>query len=759
MKIKSLFLLTALFSLLASSISSATEIIAPDNPQVWQLAEFTLTHIPVVNNPFDTDQIEVDAVFILPSGNEFKVPAFWQQEYTRALVDGYEQLTPKGDPHWTIRYTPTETGEHRLQLISTYSGKTSKDIVSIKFLVTGSSNMLAEDRYGFVHVADDKRYFKTTDGKLLKLIGENICWDEGRRSYDFDKWMEAMAESGQNFGRLWMAPWWMGFEHSQDSLNNYPQESAWHMDYIIQKAEKLGMYLMISQDHHGMYQLVDPMWGGSNTFWDSSNPYSKTNGGPCETPNDFFTNEEAKKIYKKKLRYLVARYGYSQNLLNWQFYNEIDNAFNRAPLNPEDVYAWHKEMADWFAENDPYDHLVTTSLTGGSDRPEIWSIKNIDYSMFHSYWDPAPARLNATVAESFIKRYNKPYMIGEFGTNAYNLNIDNDPHMRGFRQGLWGGIMGGSVGTSMSWWWEDIHRQNLYPIYKAIRTVMDEAGWEEGNWQPIDLGQTPQPDTVADAIPDALPFNADLALTNYGRVTYSGKVAIPNKLAAKRSAEFLQTFLKPKTWASGNPRLRSADQDAVDFEIEAHFASNANIALNINSVAADTQLTVLIDGEETLVQALTDTDGNKKNSNELNQTITLDIPSGKHRITLSNTGEATLQFNSIHLNRVQPSTFSNGWHYQPEVLALGNNEGSAVIYLTSQHIIYPAGSKSFNPPAVSAHNIILPNMPDGEYEITWHQTTGSSYTQKFIKESKNGILEISTPRFTEDLVATVKPKR
>ena len=215
-------------------------------------------------------------------------------------------------------------------------------------------------------------------------------------------------------------------------------------------------------------------------------------------------------------------------------------------------------MANWFSKHDPYDHLVTTSLTGDSDRAEIWQIPEIDYSMFHSYWDPAPARFNAQLAESFIKTYQKPYMIGEYGTNAFNLNVDGDPHMRGFRQALWGGVMGGSVGTSMSWWWEDIHRQNLYPIYKTLHDVLTEADWEEGNWTPIQLLQPPQPTRLAVPLQGALPFNAVLATTPNNRMNLSGKVAIANELAAKRSAEFLQSFLKPTNSAPGQKRTKPA---------------------------------------------------------------------------------------------------------------------------------------------------------------------------------------------------------
>ena len=38
---------------------------------------------------------------------------------------------------------------------------------------------------------------------------------------------------------------------------------------------------------------------------------------------DFFTDERAKADYKNRLRYLVARYGYSTSVFAWEFFNEV----------------------------------------------------------------------------------------------------------------------------------------------------------------------------------------------------------------------------------------------------------------------------------------------------------------------------------------------------------------------------------------------------------------------------------------------------
>ena len=88
-----------------------------------------------------------------------------------------------------------------------------------------------------------------------------------------------MKNAGENFARLWLSPWFMGLEHKPGTLNNYDLEGAWQLDYIFQQAEQDGIYLMLCFDHHGMYQVDNPGWGGSNNFW-KTNAYNELNGGP-----------------------------------------------------------------------------------------------------------------------------------------------------------------------------------------------------------------------------------------------------------------------------------------------------------------------------------------------------------------------------------------------------------------------------------------------------------------------------------------------
>lgn len=61
-------------------------------------------------NPFDPAQIDVRGIFVDARGRRFVSIGFWYQRYERALVGGYEHLTPVGDPGWRVRFSAPHKG-------------------------------------------------------------------------------------------------------------------------------------------------------------------------------------------------------------------------------------------------------------------------------------------------------------------------------------------------------------------------------------------------------------------------------------------------------------------------------------------------------------------------------------------------------------------------------------------------------------------------------------------------------------------------
>lgn len=478
-----------------SPVNGPAQIIQVTAPAFWQRAEFQITNVPSVSNPFDPDVIRLDATFTMPSGRTMLVPGFWYQGYTRTLSGGAEEDVVSGPPQWRLRFTPPEIGSYSLSLAIKTNGVLYSTVVT-NFIVASNS---FPARYGYVTNAPGQRYFQTGDGQGLPLNGEDVAWwDVG--TYDYDAWFASMSQSGENFARVWMSPWCFGIEDAPGTLNNYSLDPAWQLDYVLQLAEKDGIYIQLTLDDYREYSSVS----GANDW--PPNPYNSTNGGPCINVNAFVTDSAAQTIYQKRLRYLIGRYGYSQNLLAWEFFNEIDHDYASVSgqpasqsLNPANVATWHALMGNWMQTNDPYHHLLTTSVTYVYQRGDLWSLPQISYTSEHYYNLPGPAATMASDAQALRSSYGKPLMIGEFGTSWQSWEYeDNDPYYRGFREGIWGGALGGSTGTAMSWWWQNLANANLYYVYTSLGTILSRTGWGTGLWTNINFITTQQsPNTLS----------------------------------------------------------------------------------------------------------------------------------------------------------------------------------------------------------------------------------------------------------------------
>jgi hypothetical protein len=222
---------------------------------------------------------------------------------------------------------------------------------------------------------------------------------------------------------------------------------------------------MLTLDWHG-HLMEDGGWKNS--------PYNEVNGGPAKTPSDFFSMTAAKSKYKNKLRYVIARWGYSTNIAAIEFFNEVDNAvFNKQDsiLIPHQyVTQWHDDMSRYLKDIDPYQHLVTTSISH-RDIAGMNALAYLDVNQKHIYkhTEKIPA-----IYPDYIAAYHKPYIVGEFGLRWE----DDDPKYAkeanyDFKRGLWYGMFSPTPVLPMSWWWELFDDQKMTPYFKGVRVVSD----------------------------------------------------------------------------------------------------------------------------------------------------------------------------------------------------------------------------------------------------------------------------------------------
>jgi len=723
--------------------NAASQITALTDAHVGQRASFRIDQVPDSSNPFDPDVIQIDATFTGPSGRAFKVPAFWYQEYQRALQNGAETLSASGTPFWQIRFTPVEVGEHSLSVAVATNGVSAGEVSVSHFTV--ASNLVAA-RTGFVRVAGDHQYFETGDGQPLPLNGACVCWHGRRGTRDYDDWFGAMSGAGENYARLWMWPYAFGIEAEPNTLLHYRLDRAWQLDYVFDLAEREGIYLLLCLDYHGMFQTQPDMWGANN-LW-TKNPYNTALGGPCATPNDFFNNADARKIYEKRLRYLIGRYGASPNLLAWEFFNEIDNVYSL--LKAADVAAWHADMGTWLHARDPFGHLVTTSLTGSSDRAEIWNLPQLDFTSYHSYGEANPAVRLDTVAQSFLSRYKKPVMIGEYGVNAAGWSRAQDPYLRGWRQSLWGGALSGSVGTGMSWWWEELHAANLYPFYQSLKNILSPVGWGRGAWTAIQFQTSgPPPVTVGSQtpVPDAALFDVALVPGSAWGGSASGQLAIPNPDAASYSATTFNAFIHGQAHAE----LRRP------FIVSAWLGAGARLVAHVNSVSQGAILAVRVDGVERYRTNLPNLDGGYAVNKEYDRDFGTSLPEGRHLVELYNPGGDWINVDWVRLERVRTSAYVTPWEPSSTAIGLRQNQ-SALIYAIAPNAAFPAGATNAVLPVQSGKTITLTQWPEGVFDVQWLDPATGTARGRSSVTTQNGLLQLAMPAFSEDLAGRVVRK-
>ncbi len=158
-------------------------------------------------------------------------------------------------------------------------------------------------------------------------------------------------------------------------------------------------------------------------------------------------------------------------MLAWEFFNEIDNVYKY--VKHEHVVAWHREQGAYLRSIDPYEHLTTSSFTGGSERSDLFALSEMEFSQYHSYNEKHPADMTAQKVAAFWARYRKPFFVSEYGTDWKGWKPETDPHLRALHQAIWSAAFTGAAGTDMTWWWESIHTADLYSHWSALAKFLE----------------------------------------------------------------------------------------------------------------------------------------------------------------------------------------------------------------------------------------------------------------------------------------------
>ena len=632
----------------------------------------------------------------------------WRQIVWRfAPIFESTEWTPTGPGEWRARVFPQEAGEYQLTAhVGDARGKVLRVYVH------------SRDGGGLVRVDErDPRYLRLDSGQSVFLIGSNIL---AREVEEYRHYFDRIAAVGGNFVRLWLSPSYLGFETEQ--LGRFDQARAAQLDRVFELAAERGIYIMPAIMDFRETQST----GGSGPAW-SRSLFAAENGGPCADAVEFYANETARAIFKRRLQYLVARYSAYPSLMCWEFFNEV-NLVDAWREDPEIVRRWHAEMAEHLAAIDPNRHIITSSFAGLPDDP-LWDRPLMQLVQRHLYYiGPGEFAAQLRPACDALSRHRKPRLVGEFGRTR-NLHSVADSRGASLSKGIWTTLMSGSCGTGMPWWWRWLDTYDLWRHMGAVAEfiegidfgaegfeVLPEMAASVGGYDEQVVGDaaidTPSPWSLRSVRAEDRP--REVTVASDGSV--DAELPLANNLWGGQDGALTVNFeaLRP-----GKLSLCIT-----------HARRSPNVVLSVNGVDSAPQVVPDLSRDAHI--------------------ISFDIPAGRHTAVARVQGEGSLSLAGIVVGNCVP---------RPPVVALGlRGRGTTLLWVRNTSDRWC--NELYGSAVVPARDVTvrIPDMPRGEYGVRMYDTEAGEWLPETAAQA-DGSLTVKVAEVSTDIAIRIERRR
>ena len=671
-----------------------------------------------IKNPYDYDEINITGEFISPDNSKKIVDAFYCESFGESKKKNFK-----------IRFTPDKPGKWKYRI----KVKKNKEVLLESKLFTFECKK-NPDKNGFIKLSDtDFLFTEFSNKKPFFPVGLNIAWSASEDVYaDYEKWISKLKENGGNFIRIWMANWFLGIEWD-GKLKDYSgrQKQAYLLDKIIKLCEENGIYIMLCLLPHGEFSTTH------NSNWDK-NPYNKINGGILERPEEFFINEKAKKIFKNRLRYIIARYSYSTSIFAWELFNEVDLTDKYDTFN---ALNWHREMLNEIKNYDIYKHLKTTSFSDPYKDDEIWNLKQIDFTQTHIYGLKDAAEAIYEISKYKIEKFSKPHIISEFGIDVNKETIEKGIDEGGIymHNALWSGIFTLSFGSPMAWWWEIyVDRFNLFSLYKPLTDFIKDIKWIKNNYYEIKDKNVYISNAKEDSYRDLIIYPIEKwERAKEDRFTIKNNGIVVNK-------PYFPAFLfgKSKVDMKNDPVIKITNEKP------------GKLIIKLKRVSHDNILSVIVNDAESLRENVCAKDFPKKRffdewkiyQADIDKEYSVDLPVGDNEIILKNDGEDWILIDYIKFTDAVKAK------YAPVFISGIQSNKDAYIWIKNEKFRWD------NPEPESVKNAIL-NIYDllsGRYVIKFYDTWNGEVIKEIQDIVDNDILLLEIPEVKKDIAISVR---
>lgn len=495
-------------------------------------------------NPFNPEEIDVYADFWVQSGavwyGPIRMNAFYFQDYTRTTkgwaLNASEDL-------FRIRFTPEYIGRWRCKVSAKLKNEEPFSFEEFTF------ETIPSESKGFVRVGDHKRFLREGEDPFFP-IGQNLTgpnnpnhtleWNNKTASpsdyIDFLKSMSDLANAGGNYFRYIVSPWQTEIEFEE--LGNYADRmpNAWEFDQILEHAKELDLKLHLNLAMHytfeapNGYAMTDWDWSAqgddlnpsnSPCFRDDDKGYCYRNELDLVNPQDFLTDSLAMVYYKRRLRYMVARWGYSTNIAVMELLSEANNFGNESIIEVKTIngkygcytlpdtanladspykdfpaliipklMSWQIEMCRYLKEDlGITQHPLAVSYTGEPD------FVHGDSTYYSPYVDIATFNNYGLSINKFEKNYlivskkyhdnksdfylDKPFMHSEYGPGGAITNCDEGIRfVKTVNLTPFTGLAGSGINWHFHW-----NEDSMWNYLRPVQELLDSIPFDAENWQ------------------------------------------------------------------------------------------------------------------------------------------------------------------------------------------------------------------------------------------------------------------------------------
>ena len=169
-----------------------------DSPvAAYQRVELRVDLGRTYDNPFDPDEIAIDAKVTDPGGKQVTVPGFWGQDFPNTFQNPAGIRAPaNGEPSFRVRFCPDRAGKWSVVVTAKDRDRTVESS-AITIDVAPSA-----DR-GFIRVArENRQYLQFDSGDAYFPIGLNLAWPGGENFNQYVDWFDKLRGAGGNFAGL-----------------------------------------------------------------------------------------------------------------------------------------------------------------------------------------------------------------------------------------------------------------------------------------------------------------------------------------------------------------------------------------------------------------------------------------------------------------------------------------------------------------------------------------------------------------------------